>query len=132
MKNKICSLIAVMVGTLLLTSCSVFMAAKHNGADMNSLSTCKTKECLIAKGATVISSKKDKNGYLIEEVYQIRKPTGSTARSVMHGLLDVSTLGIWEVVGTPMELVINKKEMCIFKVVYKNKGEEIQAVQLAQ
>jgi hypothetical protein len=132
MKNKICSVIVVMIGALLLTSCSVFMAANHKGEDMTKLSTCKTKECLIAKGATVISSKKDKNGYLTEEVYQIRKPTGSTPRALMHGLLDISTLGIWEVVGTPMELVLNKKEMCIFKVIYKNKGEEIQAVQLAQ
>lgn len=135
MKNKIYSIFgvtAVVIGTLLLTSCSVFMAANKSGVSLEELSVCRSKGCLLSKGAILVSSKKDKAGMVVEETYQAKKPVGSAARAAMHGVLDVATLGLWEVAGTPVEGVMNKKEMYVFKVLYKNDGEEIKAIQLAQ
>ena len=36
----------------------------------------------------------------------------------MHGLLDVWTLGIWEVIGTPMEGYMNQSEYFTIRVTY--------------
>jgi hypothetical protein len=124
--------IALTCSMLLLTSCSVFMAANKQGVSLEELSTCHTRECLLSKGATSVSSEKNKNGVLTSEVFQARKPTGSATRAVMHGVLDVSTFGIWEAVGTPIEGTLDKKEMYVFNVVYKNKGSDIKAVQLGR
>jgi len=49
----------------------------------------------------------------------------------MHGVLDVFTLGLWEVAGTPIEGAKGKKEMYSIRIYYKD-GEEIQRVELVQ
>ena len=64
-----------------LTSCSVFMAAKKEGVSLDEINTCKTRTCLISKGAILIDSKKNENGELIE-TFNVQKPTGSTGRAV--------------------------------------------------
>lgn len=117
---------------LCLTSCSVFMAANKKGTSVDQLTDCKTRSCLLTKGAVSLNTKKNKNGTLVEETFQVRKPTGFAARAAMHGALDVATFGIWEVAGTPMEGVMDQSEMYLVKVLYKNDGEEIRAIQLGQ
>jgi len=124
-------LLIVFLSVLILSSCSVFMAAKKEGASIEELSQCKTRTCLLSKGAIPVDSKKGEDGLLIEESYQVQKPKGSAARAAMHGLLDVATLGIWEVAGTPIEGSMGKKEMYSIKVYYEN-GENIKKVELAQ
>jgi len=34
----------------------------------------------------------------------------STARAIGHGVMDVLTFGVWEIVGTPIELVVQKSD----------------------
>lgn len=135
MKSKIYfgfGILVMVMGMLCLTSCSVFMAANKKGTSIDQLTECKTRSCLITKGAVSLNSKKNKNGSLAEETFQVRKPTGSASRAVMHGALDVATFGIWEVAGTPMEGVMGQNEMYLVKVLYKDDGEEIRAIQLGQ
>ncbi len=107
------------------------MAAKKEGVSIDELSQCKTRTCLITKGAIPIDSKKNENGILIEETYKVQKPKGSTARAAMHGLLDVATLGIWEVAGTPIEGAKGKKKMYSIRVHYED-GEKIKNIELVQ
>lgn len=102
------------------------MAAQTGGTDVESISACKTRSCLIPKGAQAI--KKVGN----TEFFQVQKPTGSAARAAMHGVLDVATFGIWEIAGTPIETVANKKEIYIIKATYSHDGETINSLQLAQ
>lgn len=128
MKKLLCFIILFV---FILTSCSVFMAAKKEGVSIDQLSQCKTRPCLISKGAIPIDSKKNNGGILTEETYQVQKPKGSTSRAVMHGCLDVLTIGIWEVAGTPIEGSKGKKEMYSIKVHYE-KGENIKAIELMQ
>ena len=125
------SLLIMLLSMFMLTSCSVFMAAKKEGVSIDELSQCKTRTCLISKGAIPINSKKNEDGILIEETYQAQKPKGSAARAVMHGCLDVVTLGIWEVAGTPIEGSKGKKKMYSIKVYYEN-GENIKNIELVQ
>lgn len=116
-------------GTL-LSSCSVYMASQKNGTDISDVQTCKTRTCLQTNGAELISQQTNKNDVLTEETYAIKKPTGSTSRAVLHGALDVATLGAWEAVGTPIEGVVNKSEKYSMKVFYQANGEDIKSIQL--
>lgn len=125
------SLLIMFLSIFMLTSCSVFMAAKKEGVSIDELTQCKTRACLISKGAIPINSKKNEEGILTEESYRVQKPKGSTARAAMHGVLDVVTLGIWEVAGTPIEGSKGKKEMYPIQVYYED-GENIQKVELVQ
>lgn len=122
---------AIFIGVFFVSGCSVFMAAHSDGVDANTLGSCKVRGCLIGKGLTPVSSSKGASGRLISETFQGQVPTGSAARAAMHGVLDVATFGIWEVAGTPIEGVKNKKEYYAVKAFYENDGETIKGIQLA-
>lgn len=126
--NKFVSFALLAVSACYLSSCSVAMAAKKEGTDVSKLQQCKTRGQVIAQGGRVVSSERLPNGDLVE-VYLLKKERGSTGRAVMHGLLDVSTLGIWEVFGTPME-GYNSKEFFSIKVIY-DRQENIKNVFLS-
>ena len=123
--------IVALISLFMFAACSVYMAAKKQGVRFEELSQCKTKGCLQAKGAIPIGSKKNKDGVLVE-TYKVQKPTGSTARAVMHGVLDIATLGIWEIAGTPIEGAKGKKGYISIKVYFENDDDTIQKVELAQ
>jgi hypothetical protein len=120
----------VLIGIILTTGCSVFMAAKKEGVSVEELSQCRTRSCVFSKGAIANKTEKNEQGEIIE-TYTVQSPKGSTARSVMHGVLDVATLGIWEVAGTPMEGAMGKKKYYSIKVIY-DKDENIKKVELLQ
>ena len=101
----------------LLPSCSIFMAAHKDGADISQVQSSHSRTDFLNLGAKVISSETLPSGELVE-TYQIPKERGSTARAVMHGLLDLSTFFIWEVAGTPSEGSLNKQEFIVVKVTY--------------
>lgn len=115
----------------LLSSCSVYMAANKKGVDIAEVSNCRTRGCIQGKGAILVSSSEGQNGELIE-TYNVRKPTGSTGRAVMHGVLDLATLGIWEVAGTPIEGAQNEEEFVAIKVVSNKLSGDVSKIELAQ
>lgn len=56
--------------------------------------------------------------------------TGAKAgRAVFHGVADVLTLGLWEVVGTPTESIFNGNEV-VFEVSYDENDRVEQIVAL--
>lgn len=120
----------LLLSSFLLASCSVVMSANSGGVDAETLSKCKTRSSLIADGAQPISHKTNKKGKLVSERFKAQMPTGSAARAAMHGVLDVATLGIWEVVGTPIEAIKDKKRFYIVQANYKPDGETINSIQL--
>lgn len=116
---------------LTLTGCSVKMAADKKGTDLAELQECETRTCLEIKGAEPISVDKYRNDPQIQ-AYKVRKSTGSTARAVMHGVLDVATLGLWEVAGTPMEGHFNEDEYYGLRVTFESDAETIRTIELAK
>jgi hypothetical protein len=106
-----------------LSGCSVFMAANKSGVDPEQIINCSTRSCLIASGATPI--RKISNN---EESFKAQLPKGSTSRAVLNGTLDVFTLGLWEVAGTPIEGSIDNNKFFTFKVKYKSNGEDIESL----
>lgn len=117
--------------TFFISGCSVFMAANQKGVDINEVTACKTRGCIQGKGATLVSSNEGPGGTLIES-YNVRKPTGSAGRAVMHGVLDVATLGIWEVAGTPIEGSQNKDEFVALLVTSDKVSGNISKIELPQ
>jgi hypothetical protein len=108
MKKTIVSLFCLVV----LSSCSVIMAANKEGMSVTQVQSLRTRSQLIASGACLISGERLPTGELCE-VYQIQNSRGSAARAFMHSLLDVSTCGLWEVIGTPIEASQSREYYCI-------------------
>lgn len=109
------------------TSCSVVMAARKEGVSIDKVQTCRTRGQILACGATVLSSERLYSGELIE-TYQLQKERGSATRALMHGALDVSTCGLWEVVGTPIE-ASDAREYFVIKTYY-DQNEFIKKIEL--
>lgn len=116
------------VALCVLSSCSVVMAARKEGTSIEKVQGCRTRGQFLSSGAKVISSERLSCGDLIE-VYQFQKEKGSAARAFMHGLLDVSTCGLWEVVGTPIEACVDDRGYFSIKVFY-DCNENIKKIEL--
>lgn len=108
-----------------LPSCSVVMAARKSGTDVNEVQSAGTRGQVLALGAKVVSSEKDAEGNIVE-TYMVQKEKGSIARAIMHGVLDVSTLGVWEAIGTPMEGLMGKTEYFTVKISYDKNGNVLK------
>jgi len=127
--NKI-AVCFLLLSSFFLASCSVVMSARCSGVDATTLSKCKTRSSLIADGAQPVSHKTNKEGKVVSERFKAQVPTGSAARAAMHGVLDVATFGVWEVAGTPIEAIKDKKRFYIVQANYKSDGETIKSIQL--
>lgn len=121
-------LILILACTTLLSSCSVMMAAKKEGVPLNHVQSCQTRAQLLATGVNLIDSCRLESGELME-TYQVQKEKGSASRAFMHGLLDVSTCGLWEVVGTPIEAYSDQREYYFIRVIY-DQNEVIRRIEL--
>lgn len=122
------SILLIALLACVLTSCSVAMAARKDGVSITKLQTCRTRGQILACGVLVVDSTRCENGDLVE-TYQVQKERGSVARAFMHGVLDVSTLGVWEVVGTPIEAHADQRQYYCIRVYY-DKCEVIKKVEL--
>jgi hypothetical protein len=101
----------------LFSSCSVVMAARKEGTSIENVQSSRSRGQILSQGGTIVSSERSPTGDLVE-VYQFKKEKGSAARALMHGVLDVSTLGLWEVVGTPVEACLNDQKCYSVRVFY--------------
>ena len=110
----------LLISMCVFSSCSVVMAAKKEGTNLSKVQQCKNRVQFISNGGKIVNSERMANGEL-EEVYRFKKERGSTARAVMHGVLDVATWGLWEVIGTPIEGCDTEEFFCI-KVIYDNQN----------
>jgi len=112
---------------VLLTGCSVYKAAENKGVDVSDIEKCSTRSCLLSSGMKVVSSKALSSG-LFQETYQglARKSGVNYLRAGGHAVLDVATLGLWEVIGTPVESAIsNNRGYWIANAQYEDESSEI-------
>ena len=104
---------------LMMAGCSVFMAANQparKNLDLFSVGT--PRDVLLAEyGLPSVSETKDGKRREIFTFKQGYSTAAKTGRAVFHGVADFFTLGLWEVVGTPTELVFQGEEMA-FDVSY--------------
>ena len=129
--EKFMKLLPLLCLVCLLSGCSVFMAAKQPDAKNIDLFKVGTpRSMLLAEfGLPQVSEKKDGKTH---EVFTFNKgySTGAkVGRAVFHGVADILTWGLWEVVATPTEGVFNGKQMA-FEVSYdkNNRIDEVIAL----
>jgi hypothetical protein len=119
MKNVILrSICLILLGSTI--GCSVFMAANQPDAkDIDLFKPGTNRELILGEFGTPMHSETNGDGQL-EEIYKFTQGYSGGAkagRALFHGAADVFTLGLWEIVGTPIEGANDGDELS-FKVTY--------------
>ena len=105
---------AILIGSVLvLGGCSVGMAARTGGVKTEVVTQCQARDCFLTQDTVEILETVSNESGGVSETYRFQLKRGSAGRAAMHGLLDVATLGIWEVAGTPIEATKKKKYIVI-------------------
>ena len=122
----------ILVGIILLSSgCSVFMAAKQpdkKNVDLFNIGT--PRSMLLAEfGMPTVAELRDGKKYEIYKFVQGYSAGAKAGRAVFHGAADVLTLGLWEVVGTPVEGTFSGDEMA-YEVRYDDESRVDQVIAL--
>ena len=112
------TLLAILI-LILGSGCSLFMAYKQpDKKDLNVLNKGTPRPLVIAElGQPVFTETKDdvRNDFFI--FVQGYSSTAKASRVAFHGAADVLTLGLWEVLGTPVEMAADGTEVKV-QVVY--------------
>jgi hypothetical protein len=104
MQRSHCHFILILIGCLPMTSgCAVFMAVKgKDDPNLGVLGPGQDRAIAIATlGPPHETYFNDGNRVDVFKLKRGDKP--SAGRAVAHGVLDFMTLGVWEVLGTPIE-----------------------------
>ncbi len=96
-----------------VSGCSVFMAAQQPSAKNIELFKIGTpRDALVAEfGQPLISEETDGKKIEMFVFVQGYSKAAKTGRVIFHSAADIVTLGLWEIVGTPTEMVFNGSEM---------------------
>ncbi len=131
--KKTCSILVVGVLLLGFSACSVHMAATQpDKKNLNILQAGRNRVELIAEfGNPVATSEKDGKRTDVFRFKQGYSGGVKAARAVTHGVLDVVTLGLWEVIGTPTEGVANGEDVS-YLVVYDGNDVVTSVTQLGK
>jgi hypothetical protein len=126
-------LILLVATVFFLNGCSVYMAAKQpDKKDVSIFKVGTPRAVLLAEfGLPIVAEERDGKKY---EIYKFLQGYGAGAkagRAVFHGLADVATLGLWELVGTPTEGVFDGDEIA-FRVRYDKDDRVDEIVRLTQ
>lgn len=100
---------------LIFSGCSVVMATKQpDKKDLSVLEKGTPRNMVVAELGTP-SLTEEKDGSKIDTFkFTQGYSTGSkTGRAFIHGVADVLTLGLWEVVGTPIEAIATGTDMTV-------------------
>jgi hypothetical protein len=121
--KRLIFLILPLILSSLTIGCAANMAAKQpDKKDLTVLNRGTPREHVIAElGAPTWTGKRDSRTIDIFSFVQGYSKTSKTGRVVAHGLLDVVSLGLWEVVGTPIESYADGTEI---KVVVRYGDDE--------
>lgn len=93
-----------LVFVLLLNGCSVYMAASgHKEPDLGAFSIGSTRAQVEAQLGNAKGSETIEGGARRDLYEYTLGNEPSAGRAVAHGAADVLTLGLWEVIGTPVE-----------------------------
>lgn len=117
---------------ILLTQqgCSVFMAARQPGRKDTSLFKPGTPRSMLIAEFGAPSAIEERNGkkYEIFRFTQGYSGPAKVGRALFHGTADVFSLGLWEIVGTPTEMVFHGTETA-YEVSY-DENNRVDSVEL--
>ncbi|WP_407926547.1 hypothetical protein [Acinetobacter baretiae] len=123
----------IMTFTVLMSAgCSVFMAAKQpDKKNVSLLVSGMPRAVIVAEFGVPVSTEK-RNDNTRVDVYSFKQGYGKGAkigRAFFHGVADVATLGLWEIVGTPTETAFDGKDIA-YQVTYDENEKVKEIVQL--
>lgn len=113
--------ISLLCSFVLLQGCSAIMAGKkQTRKDLSVLRIGGNRDDIVqVLGAPYMSTRTDDGG--VKDVYKIVENAGTqetkTLAIVGHTTMDVVTLGLWEIVGTPLEIA-TQEEATVFILYY--------------
>ena len=103
--------ILLLLSCLMLTSCSVYMAATKPGKkDLNVLNIGTPRDVVLGEFGPPNASRKDDEGLVVESwSFRQGDTTGwKIGKTAFHAAADIVTLGLWEVVAVPAEIVMEQ------------------------
>ena len=103
------------------TGCSAVMAAKQPPKkDLSVFAAGMPRSAILAEiGAPISSEAKESKRIDVYSFNQGYSTANRVSRTLFHGLADVATLGLWEVIGTPAEATFGGKKTA-FEITYDN------------
>ncbi len=117
----------------LSSGCSVFMAANQPDKKNVDLFTVGTQRSLLIAeyGAPTESEIRDGKDYDTFRFVQGYSTGTKVGRAVFHGVADVLTIGLWEVVGTPAEAIFDGQQMA-YEVSYdeENRVDQVTVLEI--
>ena len=119
MFNHKSKIITILIVTMLFSGCSVFMAAKQPGTkDVELFAVGTPRSLLLAEfGYPMAAGERDGKKYEVFSFVQGYSAGAKAGRAVFHGVADVVTLGLWEIIGTPTEGVFDGSKI-VYEVSY--------------
>lgn len=128
-RNNAFTFLGLIIYMFLLSSCSVGMALSGK-EEMNTsiLYPGVPREAVISRIGEPEYSAPDEEGRYVDTYTLVRGNEPSTTRAVVHGTLDVVTLGLWEIMGTPFE-VVEGVETESNIIIYYDSDERIKQIQ---
>lgn len=129
MKSSTALIMKLLISLMFLSSCSVGMAVSGK-EEMNTSVVYPgvPRQAVISRLGEPELSVTDEDGNKIDTYTIVKGNEPSAARAVMHGTLDVITLGLWEVMGTPME-IIEGQESHSQLIIYYDSEDRIKDIQ---
>ena len=119
MRNSILAFFLLSILTLSASGCATVMAAHQPGQkNLNVLTVGTPRDVVIGElGMPIQSEVEGGNSVDIFKFVQGYSQANKTIRTLGHGVADVFTLGLWEVVGTPTEATFHGQDVAV-KVTY--------------
>ena len=131
MKRYIALPVLLTVNLILLSGCSVGMAVSgKENLDTSIVFPGVPRRAVIARLGPPETSIKDSEGNYIDSYVFVKGNEPSIDRAFAHGALDVLTLGLWEFIGTPVEIVAGAESNSIL-IIYYDSEEKIKEIQSA-
>ncbi|WP_237412156.1 hypothetical protein [Acinetobacter nectaris] len=126
------AILSIISTVLMCSGCSVFMAAKQpDKKNVSLLAAGMPRAMIMGEFGTPVSTEKRSDNTRVD-VYSFKQGYSKSAkigRSLFHGVADVATLGLWEVVATPTEAAFDGKYIA-FQVTYDASDRIIEVTQL--
>lgn len=115
MKSLIAAILLALF-CLSISGCAVFMAARQpDKKNLNCLNAGTPRDRVLAELGNPTASETDAQGQKAD-IFKFKQgyDTGvKVSRALVHGVADIFTLGLWEVVGTPTEAIFSGKDVAV-------------------
>lgn len=113
----------------LMCGCAVAMSMAGSRKNTSILQPGTPRVAVIAELGEPQTSTRDNSGRLVDTYSVTSGQGGSVGRAALHALFDIYTLGIWEIVGTPVEMS-KRGRKANFQVTYDSNNTigDVQAV----